>query len=130
MKLNSRTLTWGAVTALLATALIHFVEAPAAFTEATYKGLLFVANGVGAMIAVGGIVRGVWSCWLIGLVVAGGAIVGYVASRTVGLPGIPAEPDAWLEPWGVASLVAEGAVVLLFLVALRARRRSTSTTPT
>ena len=52
MNLNSRTLTWGAVTALLATALIHFVEAPAAFTEATYTGLLFVANGVGAMVAV------------------------------------------------------------------------------
>lgn len=129
MNLISRTLTWGAVIALLATALIHFVEAPAASTEATYKGLLFVANGVGALIAVGGILRGVWSWgWLIGVVVAGGAIAGYVASRTVGLPGIPAEPDAWLEPLGVASLVAEAIVVMLFLIALRARRRSTSTT--
>lgn len=131
MNLISRALAWGAAIALLATALIHFVEAPAAFTEATYKGLLFVANGVGALIAVGGILRGAWSWgWLLGAVVAGGAIVGYVASRTVGLPGIPAEPDAWLEPWGVASLVAEGVVVMLFLIALRSDRRSTSTTQT
>lgn len=126
MNSESRALTWSAVTALLATALVHFVEAPDAFTEATYKGLLFVANGVGAMVAIGAILRGVWAGWLVGLVVAGGAIVGYVASRTVGLPGIPAEPDAWFEAWGVVSLVAEGAVVLLFLVALRARRRATS----
>lgn len=131
MNLTSRTSAWGAVIALLATALIHFVEAPAAFAEARYKGLLFVANGVGALIAVGGISRGAWSWgWLLGALVAGGAIVGYVASRTVGLPGIPAEPDAWMEPWGVASLVAEGLVVLLFLVALRSRRRTTSTTQT
>lgn len=129
MNLIARILAGGAVFALLATALIHFFEAPAAFTEATYKGLLFVANGVGAMIAVVGILRGVWSWgWLLGVVVAGGAIVGYVASRTVGLPGIPAEPDAWLEPWGVSSLLAEGIVVMLFFIALRARRRSTSTT--
>lgn len=129
MSMVSRTSTWGAVVALLATALIHFVEAPAAFAEAPYKGILFVANGVGALIAAGGIFRGTWSWgWLMGLVVAGGAMVGYVASRTIGLPGIPAEPDAWLEPMGVASLVAEGVVVLLFLAALRARRQSTSTT--
>lgn len=131
MNLISRTVTWGTVVTLLATALIHFVEAPAAFSEATYKGLLFVANGVGALIAAGGILRGAWSWgWLLGVVVAGGAMVGYVASRTVGLPGIPAEPDAWLEPWGVASLLLEGIVVLLFFISLRARRRSTSSTKT
>jgi hypothetical protein len=125
----SRLVTWSAVIALFATALIHFVEAPDAFSEATYKGILFIANGVGALVAAGGILRRVWSWgWLLGLVVTGGAIVGYVASRTVGLPGIPAEPDAWLEPLGVASLLAEGIFVLLFLIASSARRRSTPTT--
>src|SRR5215210_6436246 len=52
------------------------------------KGLLFLANGIGAL-------------------VAGGAFLEYVLSRTVGLPGLPVEPDAWLEPLGGASLVAE-----------------------
>jgi len=46
-----------------------------------------------------------------------------VSSRTVGLPGIPPEPDAWLEPWGLASLVVEGLFVILFAVASRARPR-------
>lgn len=120
---------WVAVIALLAIAAIHFVEVPAALEEAKYKGVLFVANGVGALIAVVGILRRAWSWgWLLGAVVAGGALVGYVASRTVGLPGIPAEPDAWLEPNGVASMLAEGIVVILFFAALRARRQSTPTT--
>jgi hypothetical protein len=55
--------------------------------------------------------------WVLALLVAGGAFVGYVASRTVGLPGLPAEPDAWLEPIGVASLVCEGLFIVLFVVA-------------
>ena len=124
-----RPVTWLAVVALLATGLIHFVEAPDAFSEATYKGLLFVANGVGALIATVGILRAVASRgWLLGLAVTGGAIVGYVSSRTVGLPGIPAEPDAWLEPLGVASLLAEGLFVMIFFTTHGGRRRSAPST--
>lgn len=119
----SKAATWGAVVAMLATALVHFAEAPAAFREQTYKGLLFVANGVGALVAAGGIVRGAWLWgWLLGVLMAAGAMAGYIASRTIGLPGIPAEPDAWLEPWGVASLAAEGLMIVLFLIALRSRK--------
>ena len=123
MKSASTLASGAAVTALFATALIHFVEAPDAFGEITYKGLLFVANGVGALVAAAGILRGAWSWgWLLGLLISAGAIAGYVASRTIGLPGIPAEPDAWLEPWGVASLIAEGLFVLIFLIVSRGRR--------
>lgn len=129
MSSNSMLVTGAAVAALLASAMVHFVEAPAAFGEMTYKGLLFVANGLGALVAAAGILRGAWLWgWLFGLVLSAGALAGYVASRTIGLPGIPAEPDAWLEPWGVASLLAEGLFVLLFLVAYRARRASTPDT--
>lgn len=112
-----------AAVALVASALVHFVETPAAFSDATYKGVLFIANGLAAVVAAIGILRGKWSWgWLLGLVVASGAIAGYVASRTIGLPGIPAEPGAWLEPSGVASVVAEGIFLLCFLAAYRARR--------
>lgn len=128
MNPTSRAVIWAAAIALLATAIIHFVEAPGASSEATYKGILFLLNGIGALVAVVGIMRGVWSWgWLLGAAVAGGAIVGYVASRTIGLPGIPAEPGAWLEPSGVASLLAEGFFVALFIRTFRARRRISST---
>ena len=119
----SRSLVLVAVVALVASALVHFVETPAALSEATYKGVLFIANGLAALVAAVGIVRGKWSWgWLLGLVVASGAIAGYVASRTIGLPGIPAEPDAWLEPSGVASLVTEVVFLLCFVAAYRSRR--------
>ena len=117
MTASSTTLKWFAIAAIVATGLIHLLEAPDSFGEATYKGLLFVANGIFALVAAIGVYRDrrAWGWWL-GLAVAGGAFIGYVLSRTVGLPGLPAEPDAWLEPMGVASLIAEGLFIALFLV--------------
>ena len=106
-----------AILAILGTGLIHIVEARDSFSEAAYKGLLFVANGLGALVAAYGIYRNQRGLgWVLGLAVAGGALLAYVASRTIGLPGLPAEPDAWFEPMGVASLVCEGLFVVLFAV--------------
>ena len=117
---SSSTLKWLAIAAILGTGLIHILEAQDAFGDARYKGILFVANGLGSLVAAFGLYinrRGMG--WALGLLVAGGALLAYVASRTVGLPGLPAEPDAWLEPMGVASLVCEGVFVVLFAVARR-----------
>jgi hypothetical protein len=112
-----------AVVAIVATGLIHLETARDAFGDATYKGLLFVANGAGALVAALGVSRdrADWG-WLLGALVAGGAVLGYVVSRTVGLPGLPAEPDAWLEPLGVAAVVAE----VVFLMAFAMTRRQSS----
>ena len=101
---------------ILVTGLIHLIEAPDSFGEAFYKGLLFCANGLGALVAAWGIYKGsrTWG-WTLGLVIALGSFLGYVASRTVGLPGLPPEPDAWLEPMGVASLIVESLFIAAFL---------------
>jgi hypothetical protein len=129
---TSYKLKWLAIAAILCTGFIHVVEAREAFGEAAYKGLLFVANGVGALVAAFGLYRNQRELgWMLGLLVAGGAFLAYVASRTIGLPGLPAEPDAWLEPMGVASLVCEGLFIILFVVARKgppdgARRLSSS----
>ena len=103
---------------ILVTGAIHFIDAPGSFGDATYKGLLFVANGIAAIIAAVGIYRGerLWG-WGLGLLVAGGALIGYVISRTVGLPGLA--PDVWLEPLGILSLLVEAAYVVLFLLSRR-----------
>src|SRR5438552_2708040 len=114
MTTPSPTVKWLAIAAILGTGLIHVVEARDAFGDATYKGLLFISNGVGALAAAIGIYRDQRALgWLLGLLVAGGAILAYIASRTIGLPGLPAEPDAWLEPMGVASLLCETLFVIL-----------------
>jgi hypothetical protein len=46
MTTSSPTLKWLAIAAILATGIIHVVEAPESFGDATYKGLLFVANRI------------------------------------------------------------------------------------
>ena len=120
---TSATLKWLAVVAILGTGFIHGYEARDAFGDAQYKGLLFVGNCLAALVAAIGIIRGQKLLgWYLGLFVSGGAMLAYIASRTVGLPGLPAEPQNWLEPIGVASLACEALFVIVFLAALgRAR---------
>jgi hypothetical protein len=111
-----------AIALILVVGFIHLLDAPGSFDEAAYKGVLFLLNPVGALIAAIGIYRGAWSWgWILGLVVAGGAFVGYVISRTVGLPGLP--PDVWFEELGVLSLVVEAAFVVVFVVAASRRKQ-------
>ncbi len=112
----SRIFSWFGIALIAATGLIHVIEAPDSFQEAAYKGWLFYANGLGALVAAYGVYRSQRSWgWNLGLLIAVGSLIGYVASRTIGLPYIPAEPDAWLEPLGVASLIVEGLFVAVFM---------------
>ncbi len=120
MTKRSNLLLWVGIILIIVTGLIHFVDAPDSFDEATYKGVLFLANGAGALLAAYGIWTGKRWGWTLGLLVAVGALAGYVASRTIGMPGIPAEPDAWFEPLGITSLLAEGLFSLVALSRLRA----------
>jgi uncharacterized membrane protein YfcA len=97
--------------------LIHLIDSPEDLEEGSYQGLLFLANFFGALAAAIGIYRGNRWGWVLGCLVAGGAFVGYVISRTVGLPWLPVETD-WLEPLGVLSLLVEGLYVGLCLAIL------------
>ena len=68
------------------------------------------------MVAAYGIYRNYNWGWKTGILIAAGSFVGYVASRTVGLPYIPAEPDAWFEPFGITAMIAEGLFMAVFIV--------------
>ena len=107
MRTTSKTILWLGIVLILITGLVHFIDAPDAFEEVTYKGWLFVANGLGAIVAAYGIWKNERWGWGLGLLIAAGSVAAYVASRTVGLPQLPAEPDEWLEPLGVLSVMAE-----------------------
>ena len=106
---SALTLAGGAL--ILAAGLIHLVLTPEHFGEAPYLGLLFVADFIGAVVTAFGIYRGHRWGWLLGALVAGGALVGYFVSGTVGLPGV--ERGHLLEPLGMVTKVVEALFLLL-----------------
>jgi len=110
----SEKLVGAGISLIVIVGLIHLIEAPGDLQEAPYQGLLFLANFFGALLAAIGIYRGHRWGWSLGALVAGGAFVCYVISRTVGLPGLPVEAE-WLEPLGFLSLLVEGLFVGLYL---------------
>lgn len=111
---TSKTVTAIAVALMLVIGLIHFIDARDALGDAQYKGILFLANGLGSLIAAFGIVCAARSWgWGLGLLISVSTFIAYILSRTVGLPGLPAEPGKWFEPLGIASFAAEGAFALL-----------------
>ena len=110
---GSERLVGAGISLIVIVGLIHLINSPGDLEEGSYAGLLYLANFVGALAAVG-IYRGERWGWALGLLVAAGAFAGYVVSRTVGLPGLPVEEE-WLEPLGVLSLLVEALFVGLYL---------------
>jgi hypothetical protein len=114
------TFTILAIGLMIVTSTIHLFNANEAMGDATYKGALFIANGLGAIIAAIGIARHEKSWgWNLAALIAASSSLAYIASRTIGLPELPAEPDAWFEPLGFASLLAELAFVGVFIAWMR-----------
>jgi hypothetical protein len=85
--------------------LTHYFSAQHEFEESWILGYLFVANILGALLAAYGISRQKLWGWGLGLLIALGSLTGYIWSRTIGLPFLPAEE--WLYPWGVTSVISE-----------------------
>ena len=107
--------------------LIHLLVTPEYFEYAAYVGLLFLVNVAGSAVSAYGIYRGARWGWILGLVISIGSFVGYIVSRTVGLPGAPGilrEP--FTEPPGLFSLVVEAAFVVVAAYVLTRQRRTTA----
>jgi hypothetical protein len=63
--------------------------------------------------------------WVAGMLLGAGPFLGYIASRTVGVPGDPGDVGNWGYWVGTVSLLVEAALVMLsvsMLAALRPRR--------
>lgn len=54
---GSKLVMLSGVVLLVVMGVIHFIDAPDTFSEATYKGVLFTLNGIGALVAAFGIFR-------------------------------------------------------------------------
>ena len=102
-------------------ALIHLLDSIDKFSETPYIAWMYVALMIGSVTVAGGLLhlrdRRVW---LASGALAVSAIVGYVLSRTTGLPNSTGDIGNWKEPLGVASLFVEAVVVAVSAYAYRA----------
>lgn len=108
-----------AVVSLAATAGIHIALVPDHLREAPYAGAVFIAvSAVSLLVAILLVARGDRLAWVAGGTLALAAVLGYVASRSVGLPSLGDDVGDWLNPLGVAALLCELTVALLCCDAL------------
>jgi hypothetical protein len=112
--MKAKIIQWVGILVVLEIGLIHLLHAQHEFEHAAVMGYLFVANFAGALLAAAAIYRKLAVGWLLGAAIALGSIAAYVWSRTLGLPGL--EPEEWITPLGVISLVFEGGFALLCLM--------------
>src|SRR5215211_179758 len=105
--------------------LIHLLVTPEYFGFAAYLGLLMIANFAGSAVSAVGIYQGRLWGWVLGVVMAAGAFLAYVESRTLGLPGLPSwEP--FTEPPGLLSLLVEAIFMGLAVYVLLWKREATA----
>jgi hypothetical protein len=104
-------LTMGAI------GLLHVVLAPEYMAEQAYIGVLFIAGAIAsAAVAVVLWRRDDMTAWIVGALASAGMAVGFVLSRTAGLPGF--HESEW-ELSGILSLALEGGFVAMALSRLR-----------
>jgi hypothetical protein len=115
---------WPTAVLLLEIAVIHITLIPAHLREAPYAGALFIALSTTALLLAGlMLVRDQALVWAAAGALSVGAIVAYVASRSIGLPMLSDDLHDWLKPLGVGAVFAEVLVTGISLLVLRRVRR-------
>jgi len=99
---------------LAGVALIHVLDAHDTFLASPAKGWLYVGL-IGASLGTAAVLvrRDDTRAWLAAALFPLGALLAFVYSRTVGLPGGADDIGNWWEPLGLASLFVEGSLVAL-----------------
>ena len=94
MKTN-KLYNWIGIVIILIAGLIHLYNASGEFADAPYMGILFFGFFLASIVSAIGIYRGelIWG-WALGGFLCIGAILGYLVSRTVGMP------ISGVEDWG------------------------------
>jgi Na+/proline symporter len=106
-------------------AVIHVLDAQDTYHHTRYIFWLYVAIVVAAVPTVALLLH--WRSgrvWLAPAALAVGPFVGYLWSRTIGLPGDTDDIGDWLNTLGLASLLVEAIVISVSLSRLRLHVRS------
>lgn len=101
---------------------IHVIDqgGPTGLKSPAYVGYLYYVVEIAGAVAVLLLLarRPAVLGWVIALGVAVGPIVGYLVTRSIGLPNYTDDIGNWTEPLGLASLAVEGLLLICTLVAL------------
>ena len=125
---DQQTATWsttdaalaaGGIAGLTITAYIHLTEMSDKFAEVPYLGVGYALLVIACVAAAVLIVKGDRRGWMLGGGVCLATIIGFVLTRTTGLPATKDDIGNWSESIGTYSLIAEGVVVVLAAIALR-----------
>ena len=103
-----------AVIGLLGVGLIHLIDAPGKFTETPYMGWMYVGLILSCVAVAAMLIRdGDTRAWAATLALPAAVLVGFVLSRTTGLPQAHDDVGNWGEPLGIASMFVEGSLIAL-----------------
>jgi len=88
----------------------------------TYVGIGYYLLEIGAVVAIALLLSRVYRRgWLLAIGVALGPLIGYVLSRGPGMPRYSDDRGNWTETIGVLSLIVEGLLLVLSLIAASRR---------
>jgi hypothetical protein len=91
--------------------LIHLLDAIGKWSETRYLFWMYIALIAGSLLTAGAVLfTRARIAFLAAAGIAASAAVGYVLSRTTGLPNAMGDVGNWTEPLGLASLFVEGTV--------------------
>jgi DMSO reductase anchor subunit len=115
------------VVAVAGIGLIHLLDAIDTFHETRYVFWLYVALMAGCLAAAAALLsRATAWVWAAVGVLALAPLVGYVLSRTTGLPGSDDDVGNWSDPLGLASLWVEALTLGLAAYRARSQRRTSA----
>ena len=108
---------------LTAIGLIHFMDFFSKLHETFYLAMLYLGLIAACLALAVALISGrrLGYTWVATATVAAVTALGYVASRSVGLPAATGDIGNWQEPLGLASLFVESVVVVMAAWALYVR---------
>lgn len=108
-------------------AVAHIPVTKAHLSEAPYIGIGFVLLTIaGLMLLQLLVTRDTIAVWTASLLVSVLALLGYLLSRTLGLPEITDDIGNWSDPLGVVAIVSEAVLLLTAVAHLTTRRHRSS----
>jgi hypothetical protein len=122
---SGRVLRWAGAALIFLVGGGHVLISGEHFLTAPYLGVLFLANFFGSVVVALALY---WSPnrwpWLLGDLISGGTVAGFVVSRTIGLPGAPEFVGQWFNIAGLLTLMLAGAFLSLSLLAITSQGRA------